>query len=358
MASSFNRFDRFSKVLNGAPVFIGLDVHKCTYSVALFSPTDGLIETYTCPADVQGLVKQFLNFNFTISGIAYETGPTGFGLARALRKAGFTVTVAAASRIPRGAAPGAKSDRIDASKLAQYLSAGLLKCVAIPTVEEEGYRALVRRRKRVSEIRAKCKQRIKAILLFQGIEEPTSLTSWTKSAEADLLALDLDDFNKQALASTVRELGFLTHELAKLDTEINTATKQLHPEAFSKLTSISGVGTIAASTFLAEVFDAKRFKRAEEVASYLGLAPIVSRSGDGPVRAKLRPVGQRRLRGLLVEAAWQWTWRDGDAKNLYNHYFAKSGIGQKAIVAVARKLAIKLWKLATDQSPAPNDVLM
>ncbi|MGB0845019.1 MAG: IS110 family transposase [Alphaproteobacteria bacterium] len=358
MASSFKRFDHFSKVLNGSPVYIGLDVHKRTYSVALFNSTDGLIETYTCPADVQGLVKQFLNFDFTISGIAYETGPTGFGLARALDKAGFRVVVAAGSRIPRGAAASAKSDRIDAVKLAQYLSAGLLKSVAIPTVEEEGYRALVRRRKRVSEIRAKCKQRIKGLLLVLGVEEPLSLTSWTKRAEGDLMALELECFNKQAIASTVRELKFLTDELAILDIEISKATAKLHDEPFNRLKSVPGVGNIAASTFLSEVFNPKRFKRAEEVTSYLGLAPIVSRSGDGPARAKLRPVGQRRLRGLLIEAAWQWTWRDEEAKELYNHHYTKSGISQKAICAVARKLAIKLWKLAVDQSPVPSGAVM
>ena len=64
-------------------------------------------------------------------------------------------------------------------------------------------------------------------------------------------------------------------------------------------------------------------------------------------------MGQKRLRGILVEAAWQWTWRDPEAKELYSRHFAKHGIGQKAIVAVARKLAIKLWRLAVDAPPTP-----
>ncbi|GLO71666.1 hypothetical protein MACH17_31830 [Phaeobacter inhibens] len=53
-------------------------------------------------------------------------------------------------------------------------------------------------------------------------------------------------------------------------------------------------------------------------------------------------MGQKRLRGILVEAAWQWTWRDPEAKAIYTRHFAPHGIGQKAIVAVARKRAIKL----------------
>ncbi len=63
-------------------------------------------------------------------------------------------------------------------------------------------------------------------------------------------------------------------------------------------------------------------------------------------------MGRKRLRSILVEAAWQWTWRDPEAKELYNRHFAMHGIGQKAIVAVARKLAIKLWRLAMEPSSA------
>lgn len=112
------------------------------------------------------------------------------------------------------------------------------------------------------------------------------------------------------------------------------------------------MGETAASNFLAELFSPERFNRPEEVTSYLGLAPVVSQSGGSVGRARIRPVGQKRLRGILVEAAWQWTWRDPEAKELYNRHFAKHGIGQKAIVAVARKLAIKLWRLAVDPPPS------
>ncbi|WP_291726600.1 IS110 family transposase [Leisingera sp. F5] len=113
------------------------------------------------------------------------------------------------------------------------------------------------------------------------------------------------------------------------------------------------MGETAAAHFLAELFSPERVNRPEEVTSYLGLAPVVSQSGSSPVRAKLRPVGQKRLRGILVEAAWQWTWRDPEAKSICNHHFAKHGIGQKAIAAVARKLAIKLWRMTVEIPPLP-----
>ena len=109
---------------------------------------------------------------------------------------------------------------------------------------------------------------------------------------------------------------------------------------------------MVATTFLTEIFSPERFHRAEEVSSYVGLAPVVRRSGSGPVRARLRPVGQERLRSMLIEAAWQWRRYDQEAEALYNRQVANSGVSQKAICAVARKLAIKLWRLAVETSSA------
>ncbi|MBY6068421.1 IS110 family transposase [Leisingera aquaemixtae] len=72
---------------------------------------------------------------------------------------------------------------------------------------------------------------------------------------------------------------------------------------FKHLTSVIGVGETAAAHFPAELFLPEWFNRPEEVTSYLGLAPVVRSSGRSPTRAKPRPVRQKRLRGILVEAA-------------------------------------------------------
>ncbi len=312
-----------------------------------------MVESYTCPAGEAALAHQLAELGINIEHIVYESGPTGFALSRVLTDAGFNVSVIAASRIPRGYAAAAKNDRLDAVKLATYYARGLLRPIAIPSVEQEGYRALVRRRKRIAESRGKIKQKIKGFLLASGIDEPHSLQKWSLAASADLTALDVPPHHHMALASMVREYLFLLSEDKMLRAEIRTATKRMHAQTFELLTSIVGVGETAASNFLAELFSPERFNGPEEVTSYLGLAPVVSQSGGSAARARIRPVGQKRLRGILIEAAWQWTWRDPDAKELYNRHFAKHGIGQKAIVAVARKLAIKLWRLAVDTPPTP-----
>ncbi len=343
------RIWRFVAAVEDRPVFVGVDVHKKTYSVSLFEPEDGLIEAHTCPSGEDALTEQLAGLGCRIAHVVYESGPTGFVLALVLGRRGFAV-----SRIRRGYAATAKTDRIDAEKLASYFARGLLRPIAIPTVEQEGYRALVRRRKRVAESRGKIKQKIKGFLLASGIAEPESLWAWSAAA-GDLAALPLPSEHRLALASMVREYLFLLAEDKSLNAGIRTATARMHAARFERLTSIAGIGETDASTFLAELFSPERFNRPEEVTSCLGLAPVVSRSGGGPVRAKLRPVGQRRLRAILVEAAWQWTWRNAEAKALYNRHFVKSDIAQKAICAVARKRAIKLWRRAMGTSPAPME---
>ena len=197
MATKSRRLARFVESVGDDPVFVGVDVHKHSYSVALFCAADGQIETWNCPADEAGLVEQLKGLGCRIEHVVYETGPTGFSLCRALRDAGFNASVAAGSRIPRGATASAKSDRIDATKLAIYVARGLLRSVAIPSAEEEGYRALVRRRKRVAEALAKLKQKIKGFLLATGVAEPPSCERWMLRAADDLAALPLGPGHRQ-----------------------------------------------------------------------------------------------------------------------------------------------------------------
>ena len=76
---------------------------------------------------------------------------------------------------------------------------------------------------------------------------------------------------------------------------------------------------------------------------------MVRQSGQSRSSGRLVPVGQSRLRSLLIEAAWSWKSKDPYAASLYNRLVGRKGIAQKAICAVARKLAIILWRLSIEQ---------
>ena len=93
MVKKATRISRFVTSVEDQPVVVGLDVHKKTYSVALFSKEDGLVESYTCPAGEAALAHQLAELGLNIEHIVYESGPTGFALSRVLTDAGFNVSV-------------------------------------------------------------------------------------------------------------------------------------------------------------------------------------------------------------------------------------------------------------------------
>lgn len=352
MASySLSKVQSFVEGFATGGLWVGVDVHKRSYHVAL-RREDGHYLTWVGPADPKQFVQRLLDIGVVVHGVAQEAGPTGFTLARTLKDAGIECIVAAPSKIPRPVRPGSKTDRLDCIKLAEYAAKGMLRCIAIPNEEEEAERMLMRRRHKIVDNLRKTKQSIKSLLLEAGVPEPAGLANWSQGAMETLDALPLGRGVKSALGSTLRELRFLQSELREVESEVRSlAESKRHERAMRGMRSVPGVGLIVAATFRLEIFRPERFDRKEELASYLGLAPTVRHSGEKTPRGRLVPVGQKRLRSLLIEAAWMWRARDEQARETYNRLLARSGIPQKAIAALARRLAIILWRLCLEDRP-------
>lgn len=342
----------FLEGCKGKMVHVGVDVHKRSYSVALLR-SDGAWKEWTTPSSPKSLEQSLSSVRSRIGAVVYEAGPCGFGLARRLSKAGIPTIVTAPSRIPRPVAATSKTDRLDGRKLAEYAASGLLRAIAVPTEAEEGFRALVRRRHRLTDSIRHVKQRIRGLLLQFGIPEPAGLDHWGKAAVEEVGRLSLPPGATDARTSLLRELSFLTQERENVEETLRqTCRAPEHQGRVKALKTVPGVGEIVATTFAAELFRPGRFRRPEEVTSYLGLAPVVRQSGSGKPRARIRPVGQRRLRSLLIEAAWMWKQRDPGAETFYRRILGRTGVPQKAIVALARKLAVLLWRVSTAHAVA------
>ncbi|MDR1397517.1 MAG: transposase, partial [Desulfarculales bacterium] len=150
---------------NGFDIFVGVDVHKLSYSVAMLS-TNGVLSEFSTTPDNQALLEQFKKRGIKITSLVYEAGFSGFGLARIFRENGVPVKVVAANRIPRPAVPSAKTDRLDCIKLAELEMRGMLKSIAIPTPEQEAMRTLVRRRAQLTKNIREVKNRIRGFIFF------------------------------------------------------------------------------------------------------------------------------------------------------------------------------------------------
>jgi transposase len=334
---------------SGTASWIGIDVHKRSYSIAVQVGNQNPI-TWTSPPDSLQLINLIKLAELHVAGVCYEAGPTGYQLARDLRAHQLPVVVAAPSKIPRSASPGSKTDRLDCIKLAKYVSKGIAPGIVIPDIPEEAERTLIRRRFQLTDNIRRSKQRIKAMYLFHGISEPAELKKWGRKSPSVVSNAPLPYSALLTLQSHVRELEHLLSERKIVDSKLQELSQQdKHKPVVDALRSVPGVGLIVAMAFHLEIFHPERFPREEEVASYLGLAPSVHHSGLKSPRGKLLPVGQQRLRSLLIEASWMWISKDSGAAQQYRKFLSRTGLPQKAIAAMARKLAIILWRLSIEK---------
>ena len=339
-------------VVLGELVFVGVDVHKLTYHVALWSRERGLLASWVQPADAQVLEKHLSPIEPAMLRIVYEAGPTGFGLARWFLSRGVSIKIIAPSQIPVLPGRQAKTDGLDCRKLAIYESKGLLHKINIPSESEEADRQVVRHREQRVRKRRRCMQQIKSFLLQHGITEPVGLKDWSAYAVVALRELKLSPQIEFCLHSLLDELEWHNRQVRKVTAQITAlARSERHRQAFEHLCSIPGVGLITAMTFRTEFPQPERFHKETQIARIVGLAPSVWQSGNTKRTGPIMKSGNARVRAVVVEAAWRWIRGDEAARRKYGHLLGNTGNAKKAIVAMARRLVICMWRISSRQTP-------
>ena len=324
-------------------VYVGLDVHKKSVHAA-WRLNGREVDTWVMAADVAAVVRSLSRFKPGLKRIVYEAGPTGYGLARALRKAGLPTEVVAPGKTPQPANRDSKSDRIDCRKLAEFAEKGLLKAVGVPTEEEEADRQTLRLRDQLTKKRRRVMQQIKSLLLQHGIPEPPGLKNWTKAGIAALSELELRPQIRLSLDCLVEELVHLTTLLERAKRAMGKLSRQAHHrEQHRRVRTHPAVGPTLAMAWLTEVYQPERFQNAKALTKYVGLAPRVSQTGETRREGPLMKTGQGTLRALLVQAAWRWVAQDERAAAVFERIVGNTGKRQKAIVAMARRMAVNLW---------------
>ena len=331
----------------GDRVVIGLDVHKKSIHAAI--RVNGVeADTWVMPPAPKAIVAAFIGLRGTPHKIVYEAGPTGFCLARALHEAQLCVEVIAPGKVPQPANRGNKSDRIDCRKLALYAEKDLLSAVAIPSEDEEASRQITRLREQVIKKIRRVKQQIKSLLLQYSIAEPAGLAKWSLAGVAALRKCRVPKELRFVIDTLLDELESRTQTLRRTEQRMRQMTRQRRYHVAEKiLRSHPGVGPITSITFLTEVYRPERFDNKCELTSYCGLAPRVCQSGDTRHEGSLIKGGRKGLRRLLVEAAWVWIGKDPAAMACYRRLVRNTGKSQKAIIGMARRLAIHLWCMLT-----------
>jgi transposase len=147
--------------------WVGLDVHAGSTVAGVLDGASGELQTRRVPTVSEEAVAWLQGLPGLVR-VAYEAGPTGYGLARACVAAGIACTVAAPSKIPRAAGDRVKTDRRDAERLARLLRLGELVAVRVPEPHEEAARDLIRAREDVRGDLMRARHRLSKLLLRHG----------------------------------------------------------------------------------------------------------------------------------------------------------------------------------------------
>jgi transposase len=332
-------------------LYVGIDVHKNTYSVAVWSgDQDILVKSFSQPSDSEALCCSLEKYKSCIVKIVYEAGPTGFGLVRILISKGYTVEVVSPSHIPEMTGDKSKSDRTDAKKLAQYASKNLLKAVAIPEELNEARREIFRLRDgyKVKFNRVKCQ--IKSFLLRWNIKEPSGLKNWSKASVKALGHLVLNEDLRFFLDELLSEYYRIESSIKKIDDRLRAMSETpAYKKKIESLSSVKGVGILTSMGYLLEMHNLESFTNGRQVSRIQGLSPLIWASGEIRHESGREPGGKQYLRPLLIEAAWRWVRYDPFARQKYNSLCMNTGNSKKAITGVARKLGILLWRLGVTE---------
>ena len=349
---------------------VGLDVHATSVVAAAIDHVTGeLFQERLTPS--YDHVTDWLRARPGPVAVAYEAGPTGFGLYRHLHAAGIRCEVVAPSKIKRPSGDRVKTDKKDALLLARLLRLDDITPVVVPSVAQEAARDLVRAREDVRGDLMSARHRLSKMLLRHGVVyyEGTPWTGkhddWLRRQRFSnaLTQSTFESYYDTVLATTARR--------DRLDAQITAvAADSEYTEVVRRLGCLRGVATLTGFALAVEIGDWHRFT-GNSIGSFVGLVPSEHSSGGSRALGSITKTGNGHVRRLLVEAAWHHkprylvgkTMRDrwdlaspaararGDEGNrrLHARWVKFIDRGKKSTVAntaIARELAGWCWSLA------------
>jgi len=291
--------------------------------------------------------------------VCYEAGYDGFWLARALAKIGIECRVLDPASIQvNRRARRVKTDRIDVLALLRALIAidrgerHVCAVVRVPSVEEEDARRSHRERQRLVRERTGHINRIKGLLFAQGIRGIEPKLRRTRIDFAALKTAEghpLPDRLRRELEREYARHDLIETQLREVEKERDTADAQ-DPVVERKrqmLVALQGVGGTSAAILAREVF-ARSFASRRQLGSYLGLTPSAYDSGSMTRCQGISKAGNSWARRILIEVAWLW--QKHQPASPLSHWYIQKTTGQSSrirrimLIALARKLAISLWR--------------
>ena len=275
----------------------------------------------------------------------YEACGFGFSLQRQLSALGIECYVVCPQKLDE-ANKRVKTDGLDAKALCLRLdrfvqgNSDALALVRVPTEQEERSRAIHRQREQLVKARKQLEAQGRSLMVNHGLEP---VQQWWK--QRAFSKLSVPGWMKELLGNTQPVLIALQQKIAALTLQLQSAASAEQPRGLGKMTSV---------VIDREIGNWHRFNNRRQIASYTGLCPGEYSSGNTRLQSCVTKHGNPRLRAALVELAWRLVRFQPNYKPIvkWRHILAKGALTtgaarKKAIVAVARQLAVDLWRIKT-----------
>jgi transposase len=324
-------------------LIIGCDFHSRFQPIAILDPTTGEFEERRLE-HANDEVRSFYAGLAAPALVGIEA--TGYTLwfAELMSELGHELAVGDAAKIRASETRKPKYDGRDAWHIMELLAEGKFPRLWLPNAEERDVRVLLNHRHFLVEMRTRAKNGLQALALSRNLCQGRKL--WTAAGQQALQALKLGEAPGRRRQDLLRLLGQLNGWIQELEDALKKEVEK-RPEA-KRLQTHPGVGPLTALATVVVLGPVERFAHGRKVASYLGLIPSEHSSGGRQHFGHLTKQGNRLLRFLLVEAAQSACRWDPELKQDYKRLAFRHGWA-KARVAVARKLAIRLYIRLRDE---------
>ena len=319
--------------------YIGIDLHKAFFQACAVTPTGERLWEGRFPRTPAGLAA--LTARCTPgSALAVEASTPTWHFADALVGAVGDLRIVDPFKTKLKAGYAAKTDRLDARRLADALRRDSVVGVYYPPLAIRELREVCRSRHALVQVRTALINRLRAVLLRQGIADARRLAKTTDDGWLSERALPP---RAAASIATLRQvLAVVRTEAARAETEVRRLT-DADPIAIT-LQQLRGIGPVLALTIRAEIGEIRRFATGAHLASYAGLVPRVDMSAGRYRYGRITKRGSPWLRWALIEAAMHGTTRS-DRVGRWSRGLAVRKGALKARVALARVLCEEIHRL-------------
>jgi transposase len=343
-------------VLKDQEVFVGLEDSKKTWKLCIRS--GGIIVSETSmPAKYENLKNYFLNrFPGCRIKVIYEAGFRGFGLCDQLQGDGWECVVTPPHTVTEEKCQRLKNDRVDSRRLAKNLENNDYGKCHIPDKTLREDRQISRTYEQVKRDISRVCNRIRRSLEFHGFDENFKPGAWNRTdyilVRSKLKEIGISERLQFSFTLLLDELEYLWELKKKITKELmELAKSEKYKENVMLIKSVPGIGILTAIRLLLEWGNLDRFKRKEKFSKFIGLIPGEYSSGEKERKGHITKQGNGAVRGWLIESAWIALRKDPVLLNKFNRVISSSGSRKKSIVAVARKLSMRIRAVVLSGKP-------